>query len=177
MDNLHSTYFWHRRFRDIWETAAQLYKAGERNTASFLGQHDVEWLGRIGCSTQEMYDFAEDRCADSEPDYETAILVTATRRDYFLTVLKGEPAGDPEPEATLPPREDELGGIAWLPRIIEKAKRKLSDDVMFCCGGDRDFLRNHGIHPAEFLCIVWTHWKDERRILAYVRDWRERQQT
>ena len=41
---------------------------------------------------------------------------------------------------------------------------------MFCCGGDRNFLREHGnIHPADFLRVVWAADKDESKIAAYVK--------
>lgn len=178
MEDSASDYLWHRRFRDLWETAAQLYEGGQRNAERFFSKDDLEWLGRIGCSTQEIYDFAEDWCGDGEPDYDTALLVTAARRDYFLFVLKGESAAAPEPEKTLPKRKDELDGIPWLPRIIEKARRKLSgtlsDDVMYCCGGDRQFLSNHGIHPADFLRVVWANLDDEKGIVEYVRQAKRR---
>ena len=178
VDAPESDYFWQRKFRDLWETAAQLYESGRRDPTSFFSKSDLDWLEGIGCSAQELYDFVEDWCDGGEPDYGTALLITAVRREYFLTILNGKPASAHAPEETLPLRRQELGGIAWLPRLVEKAKRKLSgtlcDDVMYCCGGDRHFLGRHGIHPADFLRVVWAHWNDEAEILRYVRGSKER---
>jgi len=62
---------------------------------------------------------------------------------------------------------------ARLPRLIEKAKAKLRGEMppelMYCCGGDRAFLREHGIHPADFLREVWAAGDDTKKILQYVR--------
>jgi len=73
----------------------------------------------------------------------------------------------------LPPKDAQLGGIEWLPRIIEKAHAKLRGEMppelMYCCGGDRAFLREHGIHPADFLREVWAAGDDVQRILSFVR--------
>lgn len=174
MDEPGSDYSWHRKFRELWENAAQLYEGGQRDARTFFSRQDREWLSQIGCSAQEMYDFAEDWCRSREPDYETALLITAARRDYFLTILTGVPAEACEPETTLPANTEQLGGITWLPRILEKAKRKLCgtlcDEIMYCCGRDREFLRKYDIHPADFLRAVWVCWDSNSRILAFVRD-------
>ena len=73
----------------------------------------------------------------------------------------------------LPSKSAQLGGFEWLPRIIEKARVKLRGemppDLMYCCGGDRAFLREHGIHAADFLHEVWAAGDDTARILAFVR--------
>ena len=65
-----------------------------------------------------------------------------------------------------------LGDIAWLPRIIIKAKAKLRGelhpDIMFCCQGDMNFLSNHDIHPADFLRVVWAANDDDEKILDYI---------
>ena len=142
--------------------------------AATFNASEAKFLHEIGCTAQELYDFAEDWCGGGEPNFETALLITAARRDYFLTIQKGKLSDKIEPNDTLPARDAKLGGIEWLPRIIEKAKRKLqgtmSDDVMYCCGGDRNFLKTHRIHPVDFLRVVWSAWEDDAKILAYVRE-------
>ena len=73
---------------------------------------------------------------------------------------------------TLPAKTDEARGIAWLPRIIPKAKAKLRGelppDTMFCCGGDRNFFRTNDIHPSEFLRVVKDAGDDEETIIDWV---------
>ncbi len=73
----------------------------------------------------------------------------------------------------LSPKSAQLGGIEWLPRIIEKAQAKLRGEMppelMYGCGGDRAFLREHGIHAADFLREVWAAGNDTGRILDFVR--------
>ena len=76
--------------------------------------------------------------------------------------------------ADLPTFGDELGGMAYLPRILRKARAKLrgelDPDIMFCCGGDRKFLREHGgIHPADFLRQVWAAGDNDMKIVEFVR--------
>jgi hypothetical protein len=39
---------------------------------------------------------------------------------------------------------------------------------MYCCGGDRKFLREHGIHPADFLRHVWAAEDNDGKVLELV---------
>ena len=64
--------------------------------------------------------------------------------------------------------------MRYLPRILKKARHKLrgelDPDIMFGCGGDRNFLSSHGdIHPADFLRNVWAAGDDDAKIVAYLR--------
>jgi hypothetical protein len=40
---------------------------------------------------------------------------------------------------------------------------------MYSCGGDRAFLHQHDIHPADFLRVVWAARGDHGKIAAYVK--------
>ena len=66
-----------------------------------------------------------------------------------------------------------MDGIPWLPRIIKKAEAKLrgemAPDLMYGCGGDRNFFREHRLNPADFLRHVWAADGDEAKVLAYVK--------
>jgi hypothetical protein len=68
-------------------------------------------------------------------------------------------------EAEMPAKTDAVKGIAWLPRLLPKARAKLRGELppslMYCCGGDRRFFKEHDILPAEFLAQVSRHEKDE----------------
>jgi hypothetical protein len=68
---------------------------------------------------------------------------------------------------------DALAGMPYLPRILAKARAKLrgtlDPDLMFACGGDRNFLRKHGnIHPADFLRAVWRAEGDDQQLAAWI---------
>lgn len=169
MDN----YNWAKQFGELFLDGLDAYRAGRRDAAAMFSDSQAAFLRDIGATTQEIFDFVEDTFLGGEPGLETSLLVSAARRDYFLTVLKGRPAERVIDMATLPAKGAELEGIEWLPRIIEKAKAKLRGemppDLMYGCGGDRAFLRDHGIHPADFLREVWAAGDDTARILAYVR--------
>jgi hypothetical protein len=40
---------------------------------------------------------------------------------------------------------------------------------MYGCSGDRRFLREHNLHPADFLRAVWASHGDDQKVLAFVR--------
>ena len=74
----------------------------------------------------------------------------------------------------IPAKPEELEGIAYLPRIIAKARAKLrgelDPDLMFSCGGDRSFLKRNGnLHPADFLRRVWAAGDDDAQIAKWVK--------
>ncbi|MBM3873647.1 MAG: hypothetical protein FJ382_07915 [Verrucomicrobia bacterium] len=86
-------------------------------------------------------------------------MIESVRRDYFLNVQDGRPSStllDPE---TLPAKDATVDGIAWLPRLAAKAYAKLRGELpaslMYACGGDRAFLENYDLDPAEFLTALW----------------------
>ncbi len=72
-----------------------------------------------------------------------------------------------------PAKEAELAGFSWLPRIILKARSKLRGEMptelMYCCGGDRSFLKKLNIQPTDFLRVVWAARDDDRTIIDYVK--------
>ncbi|MEW6305070.1 MAG: DUF5069 domain-containing protein [Verrucomicrobiota bacterium] len=168
-----SNYDWTAQFREIYQRAVETYRKGNRQPGSFFIGEDVRFLASIGCTPQELFDFVEDWCRFEEPHYDDVLLVTATRREYFLTVQKGRLSDTVIDMDRLPAKDDKLDGIAWLPRIIEKARAKLRGemppDLMYGCGGDRPFLRGANIHLADFLRVVWAAGEDRDQIVRYVK--------
>ena len=164
------SYDWTTSFRHVYDKALRLYEKGGRDVKKFFTEEECAWLASIGCRPMELYDFAEDY---PDIDFETALLITAARRDYFLHVMKGETTGRFLDEGEFPPRNEEVDGIRWLPRIILKAKAKLRgelpDSLMYCCGGDRGFLKRFDIHPADFLRAVWAAEGDDQRVVDFVK--------
>ena len=63
--------------------------------------------------------------------------------------------------------------IAWLPRLIAKARLKLRgelpDDLMYGCGGDRSFLAEYPMTLQAFLQLVRDSGEDDRRIIEAVK--------
>jgi hypothetical protein len=106
---------------------------------------EVRDLAAIGCTAQELFDFVDDFCNGGEPPFETVLLITAVRRDFFLTEQQGKPSGRVIDMDRLPPKQEAVDGIEWLPRIIAKARAKLRGemppDLMYGCGGDRPFAK------------------------------------
>ena len=169
MDN----YNWARNFREVFDDALDAYRVERRDASLMFGKAQREFLDGIGAMPQEVFDLVEDTFLGGEPGIETSLLITAVRREYFLGVQKSERSTHVIDMEKLSPKSAQLGGIEWLPRIIEKARAKLRGEMppelMYCCGGDRAFLREHGIHPADFLREVWAADNDTQRVLSFVR--------
>ncbi len=169
MDN----YNWATDLRRLFEDGLLSYRQGRCSAQNIFSASQKDFLTSIGATPQELFDFVEDNFNGGDPTWETVLLITAVRRDYFLTVQKGVPSSQTLDMAGLPAKSAKLEGIAWLPRIIEKAHAKLRGEMppelMYCCGGDRAFLQEHAIHPADFLREVWAAGEDRRRIIDYVK--------
>lgn len=173
-----SEYEWPIEFRKVYDAASERYRTGERNPPRLLSKTELEFIASIGCSAQELFDFIDDLARYGEPEYETVLLTTAVRRDYFRLAQNGVPSGNQVDVDALPSKQAEVDGIAWLPRLIEKARAKLRGemppDLMYGCGGDRPFLREMNVELAEFLRWVWICGDDDRRIVEYVKQRRAR---
>lgn len=167
--------FWNDQFEALFQESVVRFQEGQRNIETFFTEREKSFLASIGYKPREMFDFVEDYGQEGVPTPSTSLLVAAVRRDYFLTIQEGHfSTEEPVTVNQLPTFGDQLQDIAYLPRIIKKAEAKLrgtlDPDVMFCCGGDRNFLREHGnIHPADFLRVVWAAKGDESKIASYVK--------
>jgi hypothetical protein len=165
---------WTKCLRSIYDKAISLYRAGKRDDTTYFSGEEKSFLASIGLRSINVYDYAEDFVTSGEPDWDTFLLIAAARRDYFLFEQKG--VGSPaeiRPEE-LPPKRAQLDGIPWLPRIIQKGRcfleGALCHDIMYGCGGDRHFLREHGLHPADFLRAIWAARGDDRKMLTFVKE-------
>lgn len=157
---------------DIWQAAVDRYRAGRRGADQLLTAAETAALAAIGVSAQEMYDYAEDFVGYGEPTLATVIAEVDARRAYFLEVQGGQPSGQQLRSEDLPPKSAAAHGLTWLPRIVPKARAKLRGELppetMYGCGGDRQFLREHDIHPAELLHAVWRAGDDDEAVYAWV---------
>ena len=164
---------WNDTFLALFDRSVAAYRGGNQNFETYYSPADLEFLAVIGYQKREFFDFVEDFCEDGIPTPTTALLIAAVRRDYFLTVQKRQPGTHILNRENIPTFGDELQGMAYLPRILAKARAKLrgelDSDLMFGCGGDRRFLKNHGdIHPADFLRQVWAAKEDDQKLAAWV---------
>ncbi len=165
-------YDFHKEFRALYDKAVKQYAAGKRNPDEFFSKHELAFLAAIGSRAQDLYDYAEDAANYGEPDFDTALLVQAVRRSYFQLVQKSEPSKIIVDEATLPAKTAAVRGIEWLPRLMPKTRAKLRGELptslMYGCGGDRRFFKQHDIHPAEFLQVVWHAGDNDKAIVDWV---------
>ncbi len=164
---------WNDTFLELFDRCVAAYQDGNHDFETYYRPEDRAFLASIGHKPREFFDFVEDYCDESEPSISTALLVAAVRRDHFLTIDHGHPAATLLTRDDIPTFGDELEGIHYLPRILAKARAKLrgalNPDLMFGCGGDRSFLKQHGdIHPADFLRQVWAAGNDDSKLAQWV---------
>jgi hypothetical protein len=164
---------WQTRFRQVYDRGIAAWHDARRTAATMFDREDSTFLATLGCTTQELFDFVEDWAHYGEPDFDTTLALAASRRDYFLEVLKGQSTGRTWSMDDLPAKTAEVDGMAWLPRLIVKARWKLRgempSDLMFGCRGDRLFLRKVNMTSPEFLRLVWEKADDERGIIDAVK--------
>ncbi|MBA2744468.1 MAG: hypothetical protein H0U43_09230 [Chthoniobacterales bacterium] len=164
-------YGWQQRLRELYDKAQVKYSNDNRKVETMFTPREVNVLREFGAKPMELYDYAED---SSDLDWETALLITAARRDYFLQEQDGVWSEKMISVEALPAKTEEMDGIVWLPRIIQKAmgrlRGELPNDLMYCCGGDRKFFRTHDVHPADFLRMVWAAKGKPDKVLAYIKN-------
>lgn len=165
---------WNDYFLALFDSCCATYHSGTRDLHQFYSGEDLAFLATIGYQPREFFDFVEDYCEDGVPTASTALLVAAVRRDYFLTVQKGVTSEKILTRDDLPTFGHELDGMAYLPRILTKARAKLrgelDPDIMFGCGGDRNFLGKHGVIPlADFLRHVWAAGENDQKLATWVK--------
>ena len=167
------SYLWTRTLRDIYDKAIDLYRSGNRDLKCYFSAEEISFLSSIGLRPINLYDYAEDMVGYGEPDWNTALLIIAARRDYFLYHQHGITKEAATDSSSLPAKPEELDGIPWLPRIIAKATCFLEGglclDIMYGCDGDRRFLKEHDIHPADFLRAVWASNGESQKVLEFVK--------
>jgi len=161
-----------KKFGALHDYAVALYAVGKRAADMYFTADETAWLAANGLTAQNLYDYAEDFSASGEPGPGLALAIELVRRDYFLNEQHGRPSRVVLDEASMPPKSAAVRGIEWLPRLLPKARAKLHGELpptlMFCCGGDRAFFKQHDILPAEFLALVWRHGDNDDAIVEWV---------
>lgn len=166
-------YDYQKQMRVLWDHAVKTYQSGDREPSGYFSKKQLKWMDANGLKVMDLYDFAEDFVSGDEPDFDTFLMISEARRDYFLHIQEGVKSTEILDPETIPAKTDEVDGIEWLPRILPKAKAKLRGElppeIMYCCGGDRSFLKKCNLHPAEFLRVVWAHIDDDAATIAWVK--------
>ena len=125
-----------------------------------------------GITAQHLYDYVDDLAGYGEPSYDQAHAIELVRRDYFHNAQNSRPSVATLDPATLPAKSDAIRGISWLPRLLPKARAKLRGELppalMYGCGGDRAFFKQHQILPHEFLNLVWRFEADDHAVIDWV---------
>lgn len=174
-----STNEWQKQFRQVYDRGVSAWHEGRRSPERMFDGTDAAFLSSIGCTAQELFDFVDDELRYGDFDFATTLAVTAIRRDYFLNVMKGKATGRTVTMASLPAKTAAVDGIAWLPRLIVKARVKLRGempaDLMYGCAGDRPFLRRMNMTLPLFLELVRDSGDDDRRIVNAVKRAQSRQ--
>lgn len=165
---------WNDQFLALFRKCVELYRGGNGDFHSHYESEDLAFLASIGYKPRELFDFVEDLVDGGVPTESTALLVAAVRRDYFLIAQKGQHSDVELGSDDVPSRSDTLDGVPYFPRILAKARAKLRGelhpDLMFSCGGDRGFLKQHGdINPADFLRHVWASGDDDTHMVEFLR--------
>lgn len=159
-------------FKTIYDKAVALYADGKRGAENFFDPGEKAFLAANGITAQHLYDYAEDQNNYQEPGYDIALSIELVRRDYFLNNQKGKASAAVLKSEDLPAKDAAVNGITWLPRILPKTRAKLRGELdgslMYCCGGDRKFLKANDINPAEFLTLIWRHEGNDQAIIDWV---------
>jgi hypothetical protein len=169
----HSSSDWEHIFSELFKEAVEKYRNGHEKPQGLVDAQGQSFLRSIGYTEQEFFDFVEDYAKGGEPSLETTIRIAAVRRDYFLHEQNGKRSAHEISMDKLPPKDAEIEGIGWLPRIIPKAEAKLRGEMppelMYGCGGDRKFFKTNKIDAAEFLKKVWQAKGNQSEVIAWVK--------
>ena len=174
--NQRGEFDWDQEFLSLHSRCLEKYRDGNEDYETYYSDGDLQFLESIGCKEREFFDFVEDYGDYGEPGPGAALLIAEVRREYLREEMGDTKSSKVIEPGDLPSKTDELDGLVWLPRIIVKAKGKLrgelDPEIMFCCGGDRKFLRTHGVAPADFLRAVWkaeSAKDEEQALIDYVK--------
>jgi len=159
-------------FRSVYSRATARYAHGGATAATLLDSADTAFLVANGITAQHLFDYVEDSANYGEPSCDEAIAIEVVRRDHFLNVQKGLPSKTVLDPSSMPAKTQSIQGIAWLPRLLPKARAKLRGELpasmMYGCGGDRAFFQEHRMTGADFLALVGRNLDADAPIVAAV---------
>jgi len=120
---------WRDEFQTVFDAGVERRRGGCDDPESMFTGDQVAFLESIGCSAQEMFDFCDDYVGWGDVIYEHVVELQAVRREHFLNTLNSQPAARRMEMDDFPAKTDEVEDIAWLPRLILKARAKLAGQL------------------------------------------------
>ena len=120
---------WKTQFRVVFDAGAQRRKEGCNEPGAMFESAELAFLESIGCTVQEMFDFCDDYVGWDDVIYEHVEALQAVRYEHFVQELDSQPASHRMEMDDFPAKTDEVEGIAWLPRLIVKARAKLTGNL------------------------------------------------
>ncbi len=120
---------WKQRFRALFNEGAARHKTGRQSPDTMFEEAEIEFLELIGCSSQEMFDFCDDYVRWDDVIYDHVEELQSVRYEHFKNELSSQPADTRMEMSEFPAKADEVEGIAWLPRLIVKARAKLAGQL------------------------------------------------
>ena len=120
---------WKQRFRALFNEGVERHKAGRQSPNTMFEADEIQFLESIGCSSQEMFDFCDDYVCWDDVIYDHVEELQTVRYEYFKNELNSKPASRRMEMDEFPAKSDEVEGIAWLPRLIVKARAKLDGQL------------------------------------------------
>ena len=120
---------WKTQFRELFDAGAQRRKEGCNEPGAMFESAELDFLESIGCSAQEMFDFCDDYVGWDDVIYEHVEALQAVRYEYFVQELGSQSASYCMEMSEFPPKDADVEGIAWLPRLIVKARAKLAGQL------------------------------------------------
>ena len=120
---------WKTQFRAVFDAGVQRRKEGSNEPVAMFERDEVAFLESIGCSAQEMFDFCDDYVGWDDVIYEHVEALQVVRYEHFVEELDSQPAAHRMEMDDFPAKTDKVEGIAWLPRLILKARAKLAGQL------------------------------------------------
>ncbi len=120
---------WKIQFREVFDAGVQRRKEGCNEPGAMFESGEVAFLDSIGCSAQEMFDFCDDYVGWDDVIYDHVEALQAVRYEHFVEELDSQPASHRMETDEFPPKDAEVEGIAWLPRLIVKTRAKLAGQL------------------------------------------------
>jgi hypothetical protein len=120
---------WKTQFREVFDAGVQRRKEGCNEPVAMFESAELAFMDSIGCTAQEMFDFCDDYVGWDDVIYDHVEALQAVRYEHFVEELDSQPASHRMETDEFPPKDAEVEGIAWLPRLIVKTRAKLAGQL------------------------------------------------
>lgn len=120
---------WKQKFRVLFFAGVDRHQHGGQSPATMFEPDEVTFIESIGCTAQELFDFVDDYVHCGDVNYDDAEAIQAVRLEVFANELGNQPAACRMGMEEFPDKNAEVEGIAWLPRLIVKARAKLAGEL------------------------------------------------